>query len=170
MYKKNIPSRLNRDEFVQIFGGVYEHSPWIAEQVYASGIKNEYNNAEGLHAAMQNIVETAEKDQKLALLCVHPDLAGKLAINGKLTYASNSEQTSADLGNCTPEEFSLFQDLNSRYNKKFGFPFILAVRGYQRTEILKIFKKRVNNDIKTEFKEALAQVHRIALLRLKEID
>ena len=170
MYKKNIPTALERDEFIKIFGGIYEHSQWIAEQVYTNGIQDDYNNAEGLHGAMKDIVETAETDQKMVLLCAHPDLAGKLAINDNLTTASKSEQSSADLGNCSPEEFDLFQNLNSRYNKKFGFPFILAVRGFQRAAILKIFKKRIKNDTKSEFNEALMQVHQIALLRLKEIE
>jgi 2-oxo-4-hydroxy-4-carboxy-5-ureidoimidazoline decarboxylase len=170
MYKKNTPFKQDRSEFIKIFGGIYENSSWIAEEVYKKGIKPEYNNAEGLHGAMKRIIEAATKNQKLALLCAHPDLAGKLAISGNLTIASVAEQSSADLSNCTPAEFDLFESLNTRYNKKFGFPFILAVRGYQRAEILEIFKNRINNDIKIEFNEALTQVHRIALLRLKEIE
>jgi OHCU decarboxylase len=119
---------------------------------------------------MKHIVEVADKDKKLILLCSHPDLAGKIAISGNLTTASKLEQSSASLSNCSPEEFELFKNLNREYIKKFSFPFILAVRGYQRTEILEIFKKRINNSIKIEFKEALTQVHRIALLRLKQIE
>ena len=112
----------------------------------------------------------AKKEKKIALLRAHPDLAGKLAINNDLTAASQSEQSNADLSNCSPEEFDLFKTLNTRYNKKFGFPFILAVRGYHRVKILEIFKNRINNDIESEFDEAMKQVHRIALLRLKDIE
>ena len=170
MYKKNIPFRQDQGQFIKIFGEVYESSPWIAEKVFSKGIKPEHNNPEILHGAMKKIVNSATKVQKLSLLCAHPDLAGKLAISGNLTKASVAEQNSADLSNCTLAEFELFEDLNTQYNNKFGFPFILAVRGFQRAQILEIFKKRINNDIKIEFNEALMQVHRIALLRLRKIE
>ena len=170
MYKANIPTKLDRDQFIKIFGWVYEHSPWIAELVYSNGIHNRHNSAEGLHSAMRAIVETADRNSKMALLCAHPDLAGKLGKRDNLTAASKLEQNSADLSNCSPEEFALFQDLNNKYINKFGFPFILAVRGYHRAEILEIFKKRIRNKIEIEFNEALMQVHRIALLRLNEIE
>ena len=170
MYKINIPTELDREHFMRIFGGVYEHSPWIAEQVYLNGNLDNYKKAEDLHNAMEKIVATAKKEKKIALLRAHPDLAGKLAINNDLTAASQSEQSNADLSNCSPEEFDLFKTLNTRYNKKFGFPFILAVRGYHRVKILEIFKNRINNDVKSEFDEAMKQVHRIALLRLKDIE
>ena len=170
MYKANIPTQLDRDQFIKIFGWVYEHSPWIAELVYSNGIHNRHNSAEGLHSAMRAIVETADRNSKMALLCAHPDLAGKLGKGDNLTAASKLEQNSADLSNCSPEEFALFQDLNNKYINKFGFPFILAVREYHRAEILEIFKKRIRNKIEIEFIEALMHVHRIALLRLNEIE
>ena len=170
MYKENIPTELDRDQFIKIFGWVYEHSPWIAELLYSNGIHNSHNSAEGLHSAMKDIVETADRNSKMALLCGHPDLAGKLGKGDNLTAASKLEQNSADLSNCSPEEFDLFQSLNNKYVNKFGFPFILAVRGYHRAEILEIFKKRIRNKIEIEFNEALIQVHRIALLRLNEIE
>ncbi len=168
-YKINLPSRMTRGEFIAEFGGVYEHSPWIAEQVFDQGLTEIHNTAEGLHVALARVVAEASKEQQLKLLQAHPDLAGKLAISGELTEESTSEQASADLGNCTTEEFAAFQSLNDKYKEKFGFPFILAVRGYHRTEILDIFKQRVENDTETEFDEALTQVHRIALLRLQAI-
>jgi 2-oxo-4-hydroxy-4-carboxy-5-ureidoimidazoline decarboxylase len=170
MYQKNVPSQMSRDDFLTVFGGVYEHSQWIAEQLYDSGIEEKHNTALDLQSAMASKVKLAGKDPQLALLRAHPDLAGKLAISGKLTEESTSEQASADLGNCTKEEFEAFQSLNNQYKEKFGFPFILAVRGYHRSEILEIFKTRVNNDPVTEFNEALTQVHKIALLRLNEIE
>jgi 2-oxo-4-hydroxy-4-carboxy-5-ureidoimidazoline decarboxylase len=170
MYQKNVPSQMSRDDFLTVFGGVYEHSQWIAEQLYDSGIEEKHNTALDLQMAMATKVELAGKDPQLTLLRAHPDLAGKLAISGKLTEESTSEQASADLSNCTAEEFEAFQNLNNQYKEKFGFPFILAVRGYHRSEILEIFKTRVNNDPATEFNEALTQVHKIALLRLNEIE
>ena len=174
MFQVNVPSRMNKDDFVACFGGVYEHSPWIAEAVWEIAPDPEMEDAQdtpdGIHVVFRSILDDANYDTKLALLRAHPDLAGKLAIGGELTAESTSEQASADLDNCTPQEFEAFQSLNNHYKEKFGFPFILAVRGYHRTEILEKFRQRVNNDVDTEFNEALAQVHRIALLRLNEIE
>lgn len=157
------------DQFVELFGGVYEHSPWIAEAVFKGGSRKETGTADSLHLAMKVKVDGSDTTKKLKLLHAHPDLAGKLAMQGELTAESANEQASADLGNCTADEFQEFQNLNARYKEKFGFPFILAVRGFQRSEILEIFRKRVNNDYDVEFEEALNQVHRIALLRLQDI-
>jgi 2-oxo-4-hydroxy-4-carboxy-5-ureidoimidazoline decarboxylase len=170
MYHKNVPSQISRDNFLTVFGGVYENSQWIAEQLYDSGLKEEHNTALNLQLAMAAKVELAGYGPQLTLLRAHPDLAGKLAISGKLTDESKSEQASADLGNCTAEEFKAFQSLNDQYKEKFEFPFILAVRGYHRSEILEIFETRINNDPATEFNDALTQVHKIALLRLNEIE
>ncbi len=174
----NRPSRMAKPEFVQVFGGVYEHSPWIAETVWELGsgpgtgpeMDTARDTAEGLHRAFREVVDEAGEEKQLALLRGHPDLAGRLAIAGELTAASNAEQAGADLGNCTPDEFEAFRSLNEAYRDKFGFPFILAVRGYHRTEILEIFRERVNNDPETEFAQALEQVHRIAMLRLRDIE
>ncbi len=177
-FTDNRPSRMAKDDFVRVFGGVYEHSPWIAETVWeldpGSGPGPDMgaarDTAEGLHRAFRTVVDRAGGEKQLALLRAHPDLAGKLAIAGELTAASNAEQAGADLGNCTPDEFEAFRSLNEAYKDKFGFPFILAVRGFHRTEILEIFRQRVNNDPETEFAQALEQVHRIALLRLRDIE
>ena len=170
----NRPSRMAKPEFVQVFGGVYEHSPWIAETVWeldpGPEIGAARDTAEGIHRAFRTVVDRAGREKQLALLRAHPDLAGRLAIAGELTAASNAEQAGADLGNCTPDEFEAFRSLNEAYKDKFGFPFILAVRGFHRTEILEIFRQRVNNDPETEFATALEQVHRIALLRLCDIE
>ena len=172
-YQHNIPSRLAKNDFVDVFGGVYEHSAWMAEGVWEmkpdSESSRDWDTADGLHAAFRAVLDHAGDDAKHALLCAHPDLAGKLAVADKLTSESSAEQSSADLGNCTPAEFDAFQTLNKSYKKKFGFPFILAVRGYHRTEILEIFRQRINNNRETEFRIALEQVHRIALLRLENI-
>jgi OHCU decarboxylase len=118
---------------------------------------------------MARVVETVGRDRQLALLRAHPDLAGRLAVAGGLTASSSAEQASAGLDRCTPAEFARFQALNAAYREKFGFPFIMAVRGRSRTEILAAFERRVANDAETEFATALAEVHKIALLRLREL-
>jgi len=164
---------MSKNDFVACFGGVYEHSPWIAEigwdRKLAQKGNSNHDSAEEIHKIFRDVVNDASRTRKLQLLQAHPDLAGKLAIADKITAESKAEQTSADLNNCTSEEFQKFQRLNTEYNKKFGFPFILAVRGYKRNEILEIFQKRSHNDHDTEFFTALEQVHRIAYLRLKDI-
>ena len=172
-YTNNLPSRMNKDEFVTCFGGVYEHSPWITEKAWGENCTRnatpDQDTAEKTHQMLSAVVNEASKDDKLALLRAHPDLGDRLAITENITQASLSEQASADLTNCSPQEFKTFQTLNAQYKEKFGFPFIMAVRGYNRTEILEIFKKRRHNDTNTEFATALEQVHLIAYLRLKEI-
>ena len=172
-YINNLPSRMNKDEFVSCFGGVYEHSPWIAEMAWEKNLTKkatpDQDTAEKTHQMLSAVVNEASKEDKLALLRAHPDLADRLAITKNMTKASLSEQASADLTNCSPQEFKTFQTLNDQYKEKFGFPFIMAVRGYNRGEILENFKKRRHNDTDTEFATALEQVHLIAYLRLKEI-
>jgi len=172
-YINNLPSRMNKEDFVSCFGGVYEHSPWIAEMAWEKNLTKkatpDQDTAEKTHQILSAVVNEASKEDKLALLRAHPDLADRLAITNNMTKASLSEQASADLTNCSPQEFDLFQTLNTQYKQKFGFPFILAVRGYNRREILENFKKRRHNDTNMEFATALEQVHRIAYLRLKEI-
>lgn len=163
------PSDMDREAFVLNLGGVYEHSPWIAETLFKTGLTGDHDSAVGLHAAMRAIVDRTDRQQKLELLRAHPDLAGRLAIQGNLTADSNAEQASAGLDQCTPEEYAAFQSLNERYKEKFGFPFILAVRGLDRGGILANFQERVDNDPETEFNEAVKQVHRIAFLRIENL-
>jgi 2-oxo-4-hydroxy-4-carboxy-5-ureidoimidazoline decarboxylase len=169
-YSKNIPATLSREAFVGEFGPVYEHSPWIAEQAWDAGLTDNQNTADSLHTCLSAIVNAADRDAQLALLRAHPDLAGKLAVQGELTVQSTSEQAGAGLDQCTAEEFEEFQDLNDRYKSGFGFPYILAVSGRGRLEILDNFRSRIDNSPEDEFAEALAQVHRIAMIRLTQID
>ena len=169
-YTSAVPSGMNKEDFVETFGPVYEHSPWIAEQAWENGLDTSHDTAENLGAAMAAIVDASDRDAKLALLRAHPDLAGKLAVQGELTEQSTSEQAGAGLDQCTAEEFAEFQDLNERYKSGFGFPYILAVSGRGRVEILENFRSRINNSPDDEFAEALAQVHSIALIRLGQID
>lgn len=148
--------------------GIYEHSPWVAERIDPAELDTGADVVSALAAAMRRVVDGAGKDLQLALLRAHPDLAGRLAVGEALTDASAGEQASAGLDRCSPEEFEEFRSLNDRYKEEFGFPFILAVRGRSRGEILRVFRRRVGNDRETEFAEALEQVHRIARLRLEE--
>lgn len=152
--------------FLERYGGIYEHSPWIAEAVWNQGW-NQDDTAD-LASAMRASVEAAPRDLQLALLSAHPDLAGRLAV-GDLTSESSAEQKGAGLDECTPEQFAEFTALNDRYKGRFGFPFILAVKGHNRSSILDIFRRRVENDPDTEFREALDQVHQIAAYRLQAL-
>jgi len=151
----------NKRAYVDRFGGVYEHSPWVAEKAFDMGPPDPAE----LPAIMRQIVEGAGQEAQLTLLRAHPDLAGKLAKTGVLTNESTSEQASAGLDQCSDEEFAAFTDLNNRYKTRFGFPYILAVKGRHRSEILENFKARVDNAPEVEFREALDQVHQIAALR-----
>src|SRR5438552_4063548 len=130
---KNIPSRMSGDEFMEIYGGIYEQSPWIAEEAFA---RQDIDTVEALHAAMKLAVVRSDMNQQLILIRAHPDLACAPADMSKLTRESQSEQAGAGLKSCTPEEFAEFQKLNAGYKTRFGFPFIIAVRGLTRQEIL----------------------------------
>ena len=156
---------LNRSEFVQHFGSVYEHSAWVAEQAY-DRTDIDTSNLSELTTALRYEVEESGKERQLALLCAHPDLAGKAAVDGSLTAASTSEQAGAGLDQCSAEEFARFQRFNDEYTSTFEFPFIMAVKGANRHLILEAFEKRLKNDSNTEFSTALEEVHKIAGFRL----
>lgn len=160
------PSTLSREEFIAAYGGIFESSPWVAEMVWPRIPTGLFDFAESLGDYMRCAVADATDEQRLALLRAHPDLAGKLALAGKLTAESTSEQKSAGLDACTPEELAEFQKLNAAYTDKFGFPFIIAVRGRTRQDILAAFRARLSNSREKEFWTALEQVGRIAQLRL----
>ena len=169
MIIKPAPHELSRTAFIATFGGVYEHSPWVAEMLYDQGLDTNDSNPIKLAERMASIVDAAGDERKMALLCAHPELAGKLAISGSLTAESTAEQASAQLDHCTAKEFAEFQNLNQRYRETFGHPFIIAVRGLNRTKILAEFRKRVNHSARVEFQTALAEVHKIAKLRLDQL-
>ncbi|MBL4873217.1 MAG: 2-oxo-4-hydroxy-4-carboxy-5-ureidoimidazoline decarboxylase [Rhodobacteraceae bacterium] len=162
----NDPLKLPKSTFVEQFGGVYEHSAWVAEKAFDDGLPS---GVESMIATLRAIIEAAGEAPQLALLRAHPDLAGKLAKTGELTAESTSEQAGAGLDECTPEEFAEFTHLNDTYKTKFGFPYILAVKGRHRVEILDNFRARVDNSTQQEFREALDQVHQIARLRLEAL-
>ena len=157
----------SKEAFVARFGGVYEHSAWIAEDSWPAC--QVAHNAEQLAVIMASSVESASKHAKLELIRAHPDLAGRLALAGELTADSSAEQASAGLDQCTPEEFEQFQTLNQAYVEKFEFPFVMAVRNSNRSDILEAFAARLGNAYEDEFATALAEIHKIARLRLEQM-
>jgi OHCU decarboxylase len=163
------PSRLTRTLFVERFGGVYEHSPWIAEAAYDATLSAEADSAGGLAEAMARAAAKGSDKQKRALTGAHPDLAGKLALAKALTVESTREQNSAGLDRLTPDELNRFGDLNAAYRSRFGVPFILAVKGKTKADILAAFEVRLKHDPAAELETALIEIDRIAALRIAEI-
>ncbi|MCF6220768.1 MAG: 2-oxo-4-hydroxy-4-carboxy-5-ureidoimidazoline decarboxylase [Robiginitomaculum sp.] len=155
---------MTKGEFTAAFGGAYEHSPWAAERAYAPDLKSPCR----VIPAMAKVVDTASAGEKDALIKAHPDLAGKLALSGGLTASSTKEQAGAGLDQCSPRELEKFQKYNAAYWEKFGFPFIVAVKGMSRKDILKAFKTRLKNTEVQERQTALAQIHKIAAIRIED--
>ena len=149
--------------FVDALAGLYEHSPWVPERV---ADQRPFDSLSDLHAAMSQAIQAAGEDAQLALLRNHPDLAGRAALGGELTQASTAEQASAGLDSLSEDEMARFQQLNSRYRARFGFPFIKAVRGADKARILAAFEGRVDNAYHRELATALTEVDKIAWLRL----
>ena len=158
-------NKMSRSEFIKVFANIFENTRWIVEELYN---QKPFNNFEELSSKILNIFETAIKEKQLKILNAHPDLADKIKI-GSLTSNSKEEQGNAELDQCSEEEFSEFKNLNDKYKKKFGFPFIYAVKGRSKTEILSNFRQRVSYDINVEFTEAKKQVKKIASLRLNDL-
>ena len=158
-------NKLPKSQFIKVFANIFENAQWIAEELYN---QKPFDDFKELSSKILNIFETATREKQLKILKAHPDLANKTKIS-LLTPDSLKEQTDAELDQCTEEEFNEFKKLNDTY-KKFGFPFILAVKGKTKNEILNIFKKRISSDPETEFNEAIKQVKQIASLRLKELN
>lgn len=159
------PGALDRAAFLARFGGVYEGSPWAAEAVWPQAQAGELDAPGALVAAMRAAVDAAPRETKLALIRAHPELASR----ARMADASVKEQAGAGLDACTPEEFAAFQRLNGAYNVRFGFPFIVAVKGMSRGDILAAFEARLGNDPETEFQTAMTQIHRIAGFRIAEL-
>jgi 2-oxo-4-hydroxy-4-carboxy-5-ureidoimidazoline decarboxylase len=157
------------EDFVHRYGGIYEHSPWVASRVHEI-LAGAAVGHESLANLMADCVDNASQDTQLELIRAHPDLAGKAEVAGELTADSSEEQSRAGLDQCTAEEFESFQSLNAAYKKKFGFPFIMAVRESTRREILEAFAARIENDCDLEFETALQEIHKIARLRLAALE
>lgn len=160
---------MDRADFVQRFGGVFEHSPFIAERAFDAGMIEEPLTALDVHDAMAMIFRTSSAEERLGVLRAHPDLAGKLAISGELTEDSKREQAGAGLDRLTAEEHARFTELNTAYVEKFGFPFIIAVKGLTKDDILAAFEMRIANGRDQEFDAACQQVEKIARLRLEAL-
>jgi OHCU decarboxylase len=163
------PSRMDEASFVRTFGGIFEHSPWIAERAWQLELGPAHDSAGGLHNALCRAFRSASETERLGVLTAHPDLAGKLAQAKRLTPESTAEQASAGLDALTDEERQTFTRLNSAYVEKFGFPFIIAVKDNTKASILAAFQTRIENDRATEFATACRQVERIALHRLRDL-
>ena len=157
---------LERDAFVAQLGGIYEHSPWVAQRAWTA---RPFRSREALHAAMEKAVAAASRDEQLALIRAHPELAGRLAVAGQLTDASRNEQAGAGLDRCTPEEFARLQALNAAYRAKFDFPFIVAVRGLTRAQIIAGLEQRLAHSAELEFNTCLREIGRIAGFRLHDL-
>jgi OHCU decarboxylase len=167
--KRTPPSQMEREAFIDAFGGVFEHSPWIAERAHRLELGPAHDTAIGLHNALARVFRSASEQERLGVLTAHPDLAGKLAQAERLTAESTSEQSSAGLDALTDAERTTFTRLNTEYVEKHGFPFIIAVRDHDKAGILEAFERRIGNDRATEFGEACRQVERIAEIRLRDI-
>ena len=159
--KKDL-NALTEDEFTTIFGSIFEKSEWIAVEAFR---QKPFKNSQDLIDKMLKIYNSCSIDKIIEILNLHP----KLAIEKKLTSFSTKEQSGAKLDRCSKEELEEFNQLNFDYEKKFQFPFIIAVKGKNKNEILENFRSRINNDYKKEFQEAKKQVTKIALFRLNEI-
>lgn len=159
-------SELPQIAFVQAVGSVYEQSPWIAERAYAA---RPFASLAAVRDALKAACSAATEEEQLGLLHAHPDLAGKAALAGELTAESTEEQKRSGLGSLTAEEMKSFVELNGAYKAKFGFPFILAVRNANKSTILASFATRIHNGRAEELATAIAQVHKIAWMRLREV-
>jgi 2-oxo-4-hydroxy-4-carboxy-5-ureidoimidazoline decarboxylase len=159
-------NHLDHTAFVATLGGIFEHSPWVAECVVA---QRPFADSDALHGAMCAVVATAGAAEQLALIRAHPQLAGKAAIRNELTDASRSEQRGAGLDQCSSDEFARITELNDAYQQRFGFPFIIAVRGHDRSSIIANMAQRLHNAPEHEHDEALRQIARIARFRLSDL-
>ena len=158
-------NKLSQSEFIKVFANIFENARWIAEELYKQKPFKDFNE---LSSKMMNIFEISSKEKKIKILNDHPDLGNKTKISS-LTQDSLKEQKTAGLDQCTKEEFNEFKKLNDAY-KKFGFPFILAVKNKSKIEILSNFRKRINSDPQVEFEEAIRQVKKIASSRLENLN
>ena len=170
MMGPNMLANFSKVGYEKSFAELYEHSPWVIESVFETVKADEkYNDINKFHELLSETMLKADKKLQDKLIKAHPMLAGKLAQNGELTDFSTDEQASAGLNHCTQEEIALFDELNKKYFEKFKFPYILAVKGKRKQEIIENFKERLNNDYETERKTALDQINKIAFIRIRGI-
>ena len=154
---------MDRAGFMAAFGAIFEHSPWVAEGAWEAA---PFETLGALHDAMMRVCRAAPRERRLGLIRAHPDLAGKAAVAGAMTAESTAEQAGAGLDRLTSKEFVRFMDLNESYRAKFGFPFVLAVKGHDKTSILAAFVERLENSEEAEFERAIEEIGKIARIRL----
>ena len=157
---------MNRETFLATFVGVVDHSPWVAEEMWEEG---RFESLDALHAAITNVILSANRDRQLALLCAHPELAGKVAAEGSVTTESRREQSGAGLASLSAKEYARFGAMNRAYRKRFGFPFIVAIKNLTKEEILRTFAERLGNTPEAEFDRCLNEVVKIARHRLADL-
>ena len=156
-------SSLSQAEFARELGTIFEHSPWIPERAWAA---RPFADLDALHQAMLRVVREADPAEQLALITAHPELAGREAAAGTLTSDSTSEQRGAGLDQCSPDELQRLRALNAAYRERFGFPFVIAVKGRSRYQIMDAIEERLQNGRDTEFDTCLDQIGQIARFRL----
>ena len=171
MYNKTLKflsKKMKRKEIIDQLKSIYEHSQWVPERLLSENI-NEIQTKEELQLMMKKIVDNSSKTEKLNLINAHPELGKKLQKKEKLTKFSKDEQKSAGLDQCSDEEFEILTNLNNEYRLKFKFPFIIAVKGLNKNQIIDNMQKRVNNNKTEEFETAISEIHKIAELRIKDL-
>ena len=171
MYNKTfkfLSQKMEGKKIINLLKGIYEHSAWVPEKLLSENI-SEIKTKEELELMMKKIVDNSTETEKLNLIKAHPELGKKLQKKEKLTKFSKEEQNSAGLNQCTNEEFEILTNLNNTYRSKFEFPFILAVKGLNKNQIIDNMKKRVNNCKSVEFETAINEIHKIAQLRIKDL-
>lgn len=171
MYNKTfkfLSQKMEGKKIINLLKGIYEHSAWVPEKLLSENI-SEIKTKEELELMMKKIVDNSTETEKLNLIKAHPELGKKLQKKEKLTKFSKEEQKSAGLDQCSDEEFEILTNLNNTYRSKFEFPFILAVKGLNKNQIIDNMKKRVNNLKSVEFETAINEIHKIAQLRIKDL-
>ena len=171
MYNKTfkfLSKKMERKEIIDLLKSIYEHSKWVPERLLSENI-NEIQSKEELQLMMKKIVDNSSETEKLNLINAHPELVKRLHKKEKLTNFSENEQKSAGLDQCTDKEFEILTNLNNEYRLKFKFPFIIAVKGLNKNQIIENMQKRVNNSKTKEFETAISEIHKIAELRIKDL-
>lgn len=163
------PSRMDEASFVAHFGAIYEHSPWVARRAWQRGLDQANDSVEAIARALAAEVEAVDAQAQLRLIRAHPDLGGRASLAGGLTPESAREQAGAGLDACSEAEYERLQALNTAYTDKFGFPFVVAVKGLTREDILQAMARRLENSPEDERRRALDEIHRIARFRLEAL-
>ena len=159
-------NQFDRDQFVESLGGIFEHSPWVADMVYEN---RPFESKVELHQIMLETVQKSPEFQRMALICNHPELAGKESAEGTLTNDSRQEQSRAGLDQCSAEELLQLQSLNRAYREKFEFPFVIAVTGLDKTQIIAAVELRLRNPVSVEFDTSIAEIGKIGMIRLNAL-